>query len=986
MRAIVLDEWTANDHDPVIAGLGGAYQLTVHNGGPSNATLGFTVTDTLPAGFTFTATGSSTACVAGAGNTVVCTATADLAPGADAVYVIALTAAASIADGAVLTNSATVAVVAGDTDDDATNNTDTETTTVQRHADLGITKSDLPDPVVAGTNLVYTITVTNNGPSNSTGFVVSDTLPTGTSWVSFGGASAADCAEASGVVTCTHSGDLAPGASVTYTVTVLVDDDLAASATLSNTATVDGTDVDLVTTNDSATEPTDVDRVADLQITKSDSVDPVIAGTNLTYTITVKNWGPSASTGFVVSDTLPTGTSFVSFGGANAADCAEALGVVTCTRTTDLAVGASVSYQVTVLVASTLAATASLSNTAGVTGTDSQGADTYANSATETTAVDRQADLGITKADSADPVIAGTNLSYTITVHNYGPSSSTGLSVSDTLPAGLTFTATGSSGACAAVGQVVTCSRATDLAVGAEATFTVVVAIAASVADDTTLSNTASVTGTDPEPAGASHANSATETTHVDRNADLGITKTDSPDPVMAGYPLTYTVSVTNYGPSYSTGFTVTDSMDLSKLTFVSVTGSSSADCSYAAGTITCTHTSDLAVGATITYTINVTVNYPLAATSLTTVGDGIMNTASVLGHDSQGADTRANSATSETDVALLSFVSTSWITQLATQILDNLVPYTVTDFEILMNNKNVIVATNPSQFFYHQRAVNPFPGLTSWTFTLNWPSAFSTQTTNGQPIKAYVQLATDAPDVWRIWNSQSTGICWSPTSTAACSGNDATITLHNVPQGAKVSVLAHLDYNLKGTTQSSTFAARPITYGPFSSSIEVKDEGTQITVGASYSETSILGRGKKVTVVYGIARDFTGAAMANVWIRLQQGTRTAIAKTDGDGNYLFYDGQACTLADGLAGGCSGGWTTTLIFGSGNVASTVAILGNGPTPSASPQYPNTLDPFISVDVRLLSTTLVSYSSPTAPSYVITIGKGSAYNRDWWFGF
>ncbi|MND02050.1 hypothetical protein D3C83_212970 [compost metagenome] len=65
------------------------------------------------------------------------------------------------------------------------------------------------------------------------------------------------------------------------------------------------------------------------------------------------------------------------------------------------------------------------------------------------------------------------------------------------------------------------------------------------------------------------------------------------------------------------------------------------------------------------------------------------------------------------------------------------------------------------------------------------------------------------------------------------------------------------------------------------------------------------------------------------------------------------------------------------------MASSLAILGDGPTPSASPAYP---DSFTTATVMVLSTTLTSFASPTAPLYSITIGKGNAYNRDWVFGF
>ena len=50
-------------------------------------------------------------------------------------------------------------------------------TNVITRADLEITKTDDPDPVIAGTGLAYTITLFNRGPSNAQAVSVSDELP-----------------------------------------------------------------------------------------------------------------------------------------------------------------------------------------------------------------------------------------------------------------------------------------------------------------------------------------------------------------------------------------------------------------------------------------------------------------------------------------------------------------------------------------------------------------------------------------------------------------------------------------------------------------------------------------------------------------------------------------------------------------------------------------------------------------------------------------
>ena len=69
-------------------------------------------------------------------------------------------------------------------------------------ADLTITKTDSPDPVIAGTNVVYTIKVTNNGPSNVANAVVTDTLPTAATVFVSAVPSSGTCTQAAGIGTC----------------------------------------------------------------------------------------------------------------------------------------------------------------------------------------------------------------------------------------------------------------------------------------------------------------------------------------------------------------------------------------------------------------------------------------------------------------------------------------------------------------------------------------------------------------------------------------------------------------------------------------------------------------------------------------------------------------------------------------------------------------------------------------------------------------
>jgi uncharacterized repeat protein (TIGR01451 family) len=66
-------------------------------------------------------------------------------------------------------------------------------------------------------------------------------------------------------------------------------------------------------------------------------------------------------------------------------------------------------------------------------------------------------DLDVSKADDTDPVEAGTDLTYTILVTNNGPGDATGVTVTDTLPTGMTFNSSLPAGICSAIGDTITC-------------------------------------------------------------------------------------------------------------------------------------------------------------------------------------------------------------------------------------------------------------------------------------------------------------------------------------------------------------------------------------------------------------------------------------------------------------------------------------------------------------------------------------------------
>src|SRR6185369_7890781 len=134
----------------------------------------------------------------------------------------------------------------------ANNTSDTVETTVDTAADLSITKSDSADPVTAGTNLTYTITVDSSGPSDALGVSVSDPIPAGTSFVSATGGGTYD----SGTNTVSWSLGTVAASDPAVVLTLVVAVDPSRTTGISNTATVGSTTTDSTSANNAATETT----------------------------------------------------------------------------------------------------------------------------------------------------------------------------------------------------------------------------------------------------------------------------------------------------------------------------------------------------------------------------------------------------------------------------------------------------------------------------------------------------------------------------------------------------------------------------------------------------------------------------------------------------------------------------------------------------------------------------------------------------------
>ena len=586
--------------NPVNPGQAFTYTLTVNNAGPSTATS-IVVSDNVPSQFTVTSVTSPIGSCGNVGNAVTCTL-ASMSSGAPAWVITVNVTANANTPGGIYTNTATVS---GTPNDPApANNTATLNTTVRSWADLVLTKTDGVASVTVGTSTTYTITVTNNGPTvEPAGVVISDTIPAGT----VASHSEPECVITAGVFRCTTTTTLAVGASKAYQLTLTLPPAYA-SATLVNTASITTrpiTDPDL--TNNSATD-TDTVPQANLSITKISSLNPVNPGQAFTYTLTVNNAGPSTATSIVVSDNVPsqfTVTSVTSPIGS----CGNVGNAVTCTLAS-MSSGAP-AWVITVNVTANANTPGGIyTNTATVIGAENDPTPGN-NTANRSTTVRSWGDLAISKTDGVSSVTAGTSTTYTITVTNNGPTvEPAGVVISDTIPAGTV--ASHSEPECVITGGVFRCTTTTTLAVGASKSYQLTLAVAPGYGP-ATLTNTATITTfplTDP----VAGNNTASDTDIITRSADLSITKTDGVGSVTAGTSTTYTVTVTNNGPSTEpVGVVVFDTIP------AGTTGTTlESDCVTSAVTFTCTTSAPLAPGGSVSYLLTLAVDPTYVAPTLT--------------------------------------------------------------------------------------------------------------------------------------------------------------------------------------------------------------------------------------------------------------------------------------------------------------------------------------------------------------------------------
>ncbi|RED26821.1 putative repeat protein (TIGR01451 family)/gliding motility-associated-like protein [Flavobacterium cutihirudinis] len=554
---------TVNNAAPVV-GSEVTFEIIVTNNGPQDNNA-VQVTDLLPSGYTFTGYRISTG-------------TYDSATGVWHVGNLVngdsetLQLLATVNATGNYTNSAEVTGAdLSDPDSTPNNGVNTEddyaevsTVPVPQSADLSITKTVSNATPLVGSQVTFSIQVSNAGPQATTGITVTDLLPSGYTYVSYTSTSGS-YNPSTGLWT---AGALLNGATQTLQITATVNSTgtylNSAEVTASDLPDPDSTPNNGVTTEDdyATATVTPTSQASDLSLTKTVNNATPLIGSSVTFEIVVTNNGPQDNTGVQVTDLLPSGYTFsgytVSTGTFNSTSGIWSVG--------NLNNGTSQTLQIT----ATVNATGDYLNIAEVTAADQQDPDSTPNNAVTTeddyatatvTPTSQASDLSLTKTVNNATPLVGSTVTFEIVVTNSGPQDNTGVQVSDLLPTGYTFSgytvSTGTFNSTTGVWSVGNLNNGTSQTLQ-------ITAIVNATGDYLNFAEVTAANQQDPDSTPNNGVTTeddyATATvTPTALSSDLSLTKTVNNTNPIVDTEITFELVITNSGPQDNTGVQVTD-------------------------------------------------------------------------------------------------------------------------------------------------------------------------------------------------------------------------------------------------------------------------------------------------------------------------------------------------------------------------------------------------------------------------------------------
>ncbi len=315
-------------------------------------------------------------------------------------------------------------------------------------AGLVVSGTQSAGPVVVGADLTYTVVVTNHGPSTASSVFLTNLFSGAFTPITATNTAGGAATFPSGRVVLSL-GAMTNGAAITNVITVRP----TAASTFTNLVTVGiaSGQTDPFLGDNSIIFSQIVGANADLVVGVTTSpAGPVALGNNLTYIVALTNFGPSTATSVVLTNILPSGVNYVS-GSASQGLVARSGSLVTANLGS---LAANATAQLTIVVTPTVSG--SLTNTVTASSAVSDANPLNNQAVTTTTAVTDSADLKISVSGSPSPVTVGANLTYSISVTNLGPSTASGVVVTNPLPGSVTLVSfTNSQGSAANVAGAV---------------------------------------------------------------------------------------------------------------------------------------------------------------------------------------------------------------------------------------------------------------------------------------------------------------------------------------------------------------------------------------------------------------------------------------------------------------------------------------------------------------------------------------------------
>ena len=403
-----------------------------------------------------------------------------------------------------------------------------------------------------GDNVEYVIEIVNNGPGIATDIIATDNLPDGLKFINANVPGGWTLSISNNKITI-NGEKLANGEKVLITIIAKA---AKSNTTLINNIKVNGTGFDSNISNNNDSETIKITPLVDLAITKVvDNANPLFDSI-ITYTITVVNNGPDASTDVVVKDIWP----------------ANGLKFITSTGTYNPAtgiwnVGELGSNEIaTLTITAKTTAVGKFENKVSVNGTGYDSNLSNNNASVNITVPDcvilnitKVATGGIVSEEPNKEVIAGEKITYTVIVSNYGPSVATNVYLTDLFNADELLNMEYNSN-----GNWVKYNNG--IALGdIDVNEAVMILFRATVNHSIRglINNTVKITTDIKDARGNFEAN---ETVKAIDNSTLVINKTSNVDAINPGDLFNYTIVITAEGSSDSLGVILTDKLDQSLL------------------------------------------------------------------------------------------------------------------------------------------------------------------------------------------------------------------------------------------------------------------------------------------------------------------------------------------------------------------------------------------------------------------------------------